>query len=177
MTTMVMAQREGEKKDIDGQIFEYQKGVWIHGALSDNFDPSKEFTAVYKDKKYNTWHQEGSPTLKQILELRPNVVFQFKDRSGVSHVYWVVENEKKMQELLAGGAVALLPGVAAAGGGSAAAGGGAAAGSGAAGAASGSTIMGMSTGMVIGVGGAIVAGAVIVDANSNDNSTDTPSRR
>jgi len=180
LATSVMAQRDGEKKDIDGQIFKFQKDVWIHSALSDNFDPSKDFTAVYKDNKYNTWYREGSPTLQRILELKPNVVFQFKDRSGKSHVYWVVENESKMKELMAGGAAVLLPGVAAAGSGAAggAAAGGAAGGAAAGGAAAGgATIAGMSTGLALGVGGAVLAGAAIVEANNDDEIDGTPTRR
>ena len=164
ITTMtVWAQREGDKKDIDGQIFQYQKDVWIHEALGDNFDPSEEYTAVYRDARWNKWYQEGSTTLKKILDLGPNVVFKFRDRAGANNVYWVLESQDKVEKLLAGGAAAIIPGVSLAGGGSGA------------GAGSGGGLG--STGLAVGIGAAVVAGAVIVENNDDDDDDGTITRK
>lgn len=161
----LLAQQEGDRKDIDGQTFEFQKGIWVHKALGNNFDPTEEYTAVFRDSKWQKWYQEGSPGLKKILDLGRNVVFTFNDRSGVPHVYWVLESKDKVQKLLAGGAAALLPGLAAAGAGGGA---GAAGAGGAAGGAGGGALG--AVGIGIGVGAVVVGGIVVANNDDDDES-------
>ncbi len=150
----LFAQREGSKKEIDRQVFEYQKGFWLHEALGSNFDPVEEYTAVYKDRKWQNWYGQGSPTLKKILDLGANVVFRFKDKNNVPRVYWVLRDDDLLKKVLAGGAAAVLPGLAGVAGS-------------AAGASAGAGGGGISTGVIIGVSAAAAAGVVVV-VNAND---------
>ena len=171
---------DGEKKEIDGQVFVYNQGIWTHEALGSSYEISKEFSAVYKSKKWQRWYQEGSPTLQKILNLGPNVIFKFKDAEGKYHVYSSFKSKKLVKSAVAGGAAAVASGLggAAAAGAAVAAGGAAAAGAAAAGAAAAATatVLGVSVTTAAVVAGAVVAGAVVVEAN-NDDDPSTPTKK
>lgn len=177
MTFGVTAQDEGETKSIDGQKLTYNKGVWVHDDLGADYQVTEEFNAVYRSKKWKTWYDAGSPTLKKILDLGPNVVFNFKGSDGNVHVYSVFANKKLAKRAVAGGAAAIATGLGgtAAGAGAAVAGGAAAAGAGAAAATTG-TVLGVTAGTAAAIGGAVVAGAVIVENNDDSSEASTAKR-
>lgn len=178
-TLGVTAQNEGETRTIDGQKLTYNKGVWVHDDLGSDYKITEEFNAVYRSKKWKTWYDAGSPTLKKILDLGPNVVFNFKGSDGNVHVYSVFANKKLAKRAVAGGAAAIATGLggAAAGAGAAAAGAGAAAaGAGAAAAATTGTVLGVTAGTAAAIGGAVVAGAVIVENNDDSSEASTAKR-
>ena len=168
------AQSEGETKDIDGQKFKYQKGIWVHEALGSSYTITDAYTAVHKDTKWSSWYNQGSSTLKGIMDLGPNVVFSFKGADGSFRTYAVFKNKSLAKKAVAGGSAAVATGLGGSAAGAAAAG-GAAAGGGAA-AAGGGTILGMSATTAAIVGGAVVAGAVVV-ANDDNNNTDSATKR
>ncbi len=178
LTFSVTAQDEGETKTIDGQKLTYNKGVWVHDDLGSDYKVTEEFNAVYRSKKWRTWYDAGSPTLKKILDLGPNVVFNFKGSDGNVHVYSVFANKKLAKRAVAGGAAAIATGLggAAAGAGAAAAGAGAAAAGAGAAAATTGTILGVSAGTAAAIGGAVVAGAVIVENNDDSSEASTAKR-
>ncbi len=159
------AQNEGDVKDIDGQVFKYTKGIWVHEALGGSYTLSDEYTSVHKDPKWNKWNAEGDATVKKILELGPNIVFKWKaKKDNQFHTWAVFRNNKLAAAAIKGGSVAVAAGL---GGGAAAGAAGAAAGAAGAAAASSGTILGMTAATAAVVGGAVVAGGVIV-ANNDD---------
>jgi len=160
----ILAQSSGAKKEIDGQKFTYDGGTWVHDALDSSTKAEKAFSVVYRDKTWQKWYAEGSSTLKQILDLGSKVRFKYKGPDGAYHTYGVFESKAALKAgavVVAGAAAGGAAGGAAAGGAAAAAAGG-----GAAAAAGG---MALGTQVLIGAG-AIVAGAVVVDAVDDENS-------
>ncbi len=146
----ILAQNSGDTKDIDGQKFTYNGSRWVHDSLGSSYSTSKQFSAVYRDKKWQEWYREGTPTLKKILDLGSNVVFKYKGADGQYHTYSVFDSKGSLKAALGGSSS----------GGSAGGGGG------------GGT--GLSKGAWIGIGAAVVVGAVIV---ANDDDEGTPTKR
>lgn len=161
ISSVSFAQKDDDKKDIDGQVFSYNKGIWGHAALESSYSVTDDYTAVYKSAKWQKWYNEGSPTLKKLLDLGPNVVFKFKGSDGQFHTFGSFKNKKLVKKAIVGGSAAIATGL----GGATVAGGGAAGGGGAA--AAGGTILGVSATTAAIVGGAVVAGAVVVENNNS----------
>ena len=100
----LFAQSSGDKKDIDGQKFTYDGKQWVHEALGSNVSTSKAYSAVYRDKTWQKWYNEGDPTLKKILDLGPNVVFKYKGSDGQYHTYGVFSSKAALKAAVGGGA-------------------------------------------------------------------------
>lgn len=96
-------QNQGDRRDIDGQVFRFNKGIWIHSALGDSYTLTDDYVAVYKSSKWNKWYSEGSVTLRKILDLGPNVVFKFKGGAGDFHIYATFKNRKLVKKAIAVG--------------------------------------------------------------------------
>ncbi len=165
----LFAQNEGDSKDIDGQVFKYNKGIWVHEALGSSYSLTDEYTSVHKDPKWNKWYAEGDATVKKILDLGPNVVFTWKaKKDNQFHTWAVFRNSKMAAAAIKGGAVAVAAGLGGAAGAAGAAAGAAAASSG--------TILGMTATTAAIVGGSVVAGGVII-ANNDNNSPASGAKR
>ena len=144
MSAFTFAQSEGDKKDIDGQKFTYSSGTWVHDALGDSFKHDKRYTAIHRDKTWKKWYSEGSPTLKKILDLGPNVAFKFKGADSQFHTYSVFPNKNAMAAVFGGS------------------------GGGGATAAAGGAKLSNTAWWLIG-GAAVITGAVIIDNNKNES--------
>ena len=169
LTATAFAAGEGEKVDVDGQKFTHQKGVWVHDALGSNYIISDKYSTVYRDKLWMKWYQEGSPTLKKIMDLGQNVVFSYTGADGKLHTYAVFESTKAVKKAIAGGSGAVASGL---GVGTATT----ATVSTAATAGSGGSAFGLSPVAAAAIGGGIVVGAVLINSDSNNNET-SESRR
>ncbi len=99
----ILAQRSGDTKDIDGQKFTYNGSQWVHDSLGSSFSSTKQYSAVYRDKTWQKWYREGSPTLKKILDLGPNVAFKYKGADGQYHTYTVFSSKAALGGAAGGG--------------------------------------------------------------------------
>ena len=126
------AQSEGDTKDIDGQIFKYQNARWVHGALGSSYSTTAAFSAVYKDKTWKKWYDNGDPTLKKIMDLGPEVDFKYKGDDAAFHTYSVTKAKA------------------------------------AAAASGGRKILGMTPKTAALVGGAVIAGVILIDENNGN---------
>jgi len=101
---------------IDGHKFTLIDGVWIHDDLGLEYVLEKEYASAYKENVWETWYEEGNPTLKKILELGDRIHFRFNGTDGIEHNFSVFpdkealivyfrENGKLLAALIGGGVV------------------------------------------------------------------------
>jgi len=75
-------------KQVDGATFVLQEGVWVQQGLQEATLPHAT-AVVYEDARWQSWHAQGSETLRQILDLGPSVVFQMPARDGELRIFSV----------------------------------------------------------------------------------------
>lgn len=83
------AQSSGETTTIDGLTFQFRNNIWVHTALEDGYTINEAYSTVHKDRRWQDWYDQGSDTLKKILDLGKNVIFKFQGADGEDHVYAV----------------------------------------------------------------------------------------
>lgn len=84
---LIWAQTEGEQRDVDGQIFTYTNGIWMHNLLGESFELNESFISRHEDDLWKDWYRQGTTTLQRILDLGPNVIFRFRGQDGVFRNY------------------------------------------------------------------------------------------
>lgn len=105
LSSGVLAQTEGEQRDIDGQKLSYKGGVWAHGAVAGTEAITDENTATYRDKKWARWYNQGSPTLKKMMDLGRSVIFKFKGPDGRMKVFAIFGNKSQARKAIGAGTV------------------------------------------------------------------------
>ena len=76
------------EKQVGELTFVLQEGVWVQQGLEEANLPSAS-AVVHQSTRWQSWHAQGSETLRQILELGPAVVFQAPSRDGETRVFSV----------------------------------------------------------------------------------------
>lgn len=84
-----LAQSTGETRTIDGLEFQFRNNIWVHTVLDAGYSISEAYSTVHKDRLWQDWYDQGSDTLKKILDLGENVIFKFQGSDGEDHVYAV----------------------------------------------------------------------------------------
>ena len=82
--TSLMWAAEPERTTIGDRSFEKQGNVWVQTNLPAQYSVTPEHSAIYLDSTWTAWFAQGSPELKMILELGPNVVFSQENADGQS---------------------------------------------------------------------------------------------
>lgn len=82
-------QSRGETRDIDGLTFQFRNNIWVHTALDEGYDITEAYSTVHKNRLWHDWYDQGSDTLRKILDLGENVLFKFQGADGEDHVYAV----------------------------------------------------------------------------------------
>ena len=93
----------GSEKSVDGLTFVLQEGVWVQQGLETATLPEAS-AVVHGTARWQSWREQGSDTLRQILELGPNVVFSVPSRDGEVRVFSVHENRTSMKGAVSGSA-------------------------------------------------------------------------
>lgn len=89
MSAFSFAQSSGEIRTVDGQEFQFRNNIWVHTALEDGYSVSETYSTVHQSRLWQDWYDQGSDTLKKILDLGENVIFKFQGADGEDHVYAV----------------------------------------------------------------------------------------
>jgi hypothetical protein len=139
MSLGVYAQESGEKKAMGSHSFEYKSGIWFQEGLPETFQTEQGYACYHGDETWQAWYRSGSETIRAILDLGPNVVFQqISSEDGKPHVF-VVSQDKNIAAMIAQSS------------------------------GQGATGGFWTNGKVAAVGSGIIAGAVLVTENNGDD--------
>jgi len=82
-------QSSGETREVDGLTFQFRNNIWVHTDLDEGYEVTEAYSTVHKNRLWQDWYDQGSETLRKILDLGENVIFNFQGADGNDHVYAV----------------------------------------------------------------------------------------